>query len=175
MPALNHSRFLYFFIGYGSCTFVHFHRRPSSRAAYLFQYNGEPIWKSTFEETLHKANDKLFHGDGPFMAGKSTPTAADIAYAPFLERCRYQLPCLHHGLDPTDASNKYPALSKWYHAMDQIPVYACRINGDASSWCKVLTMAGLGNAGVPPAIQQNMQERILWEETEAKESIDPGM
>ena len=33
--------------------------RPSSRAAYLFQYNGEPIWKSTFEETLKKANDEL--------------------------------------------------------------------------------------------------------------------
>lgn len=148
--------------------------RPSSRAAYLFQYNGEPIWKSTFEETLQKANDKLFQGDGPFMAGKSAPTAADIAYAPFLERYRYQLPCLHPGLDPTDAS-KYPALSKWYHAMDQIPVYACRIKGDASSWRKVLTMAGFGNAGLPPSIEQNMQERVLWEETEAKKCIDQGL
>ena len=26
--------------------------RPSSRAAFLFQYNGEPLWRSTFEETL---------------------------------------------------------------------------------------------------------------------------
>jgi len=145
--------------------------RPSSRAAYLFQYNGEPIWKSTFEETLQKANDKLFDKGGPFMAGQSAPTAADIAYAPFLERYRYQLPCLHPGLDPTDAT-KYPQLSKWYDAMDQIPVYACRIKGDASSWRKVLTMAGFGNAGLPPSIQQNMQERILWEETQAKDCID---
>lgn len=146
--------------------------RPSSRAAYLFQYNGEPIWKSTFEETLQKANDKLFDKKGgPFMAGQSAPTAADIAYAPFLERYRYQLPCLHPGLNPADAS-KYPQLSQWYDAMDQIPVYACRIKGDASSWRKVLTMAGFGNAGVPPSIQQNMQERVLWEETQAKDCID---
>ncbi|CAJ1946561.1 unnamed protein product [Cylindrotheca closterium] len=150
--------------------------RPSSRAAYLFQYNGDPISMPTFEETLQKANDQLFveGSSGPFMAGHDTPTAADIAYAPFLERYRYQLPCLHPGLDPTDAS-KYPQLAKWYDTMDQIPAYACKVKGDASSWRKVLTMAGFGNAGLPPSIQQNMQERIVWEETQAKECINQAL
>jgi glutathione S-transferase len=143
--------------------------RPSSRAAYLFQYNGEPIWKSSFEETLGKLNEMLDH-EHPFFANQEKITAADIFYAPFLERYRYQLPCLHQGLDPADAS-KYPYLSRWYQAMDKVPVYACRVKGDASSWRKVLTMAGFGNAGVPHTINQNMSERIAQEEEEAKSIV----
>eukprot|EP00980_Cylindrotheca_fusiformis_P031286 scaffold26122_cov127-Cylindrotheca_fusiformis.AAC.5 len=145
--------------------------RPSSRAAYLFQYNGEPIWKSTFEETLQQVNDLLLSEDHPFMGNQPNPTAADICYAPFLERYRYQLPCLHPNLKPTDET-KYPLLSKWYKAMDNLPVYACRIKGDAASWRKVLTMAGFGNSGVPPSIKQNMQEREVYELEEAKACID---
>jgi glutathione S-transferase len=146
--------------------------RPSSRAAYLFQYSGEPIWKSTFEETLQKVNDLLLSEDHSFMGNQPNPTAADICYAPFLERYRYQLPCLHPGLDPTDAT-KYPQLAMWYKAMDHLPVYACRVKGDAASWRKVLTMAGFGNAGVPSSIQQNIQERIAHERSEAEACIDP--
>jgi glutathione S-transferase len=139
--------------------------RPSSRAAYLFQSNGgEPLSRSTFQQTLQKTDEllKSQSGGGPFFCG-SELTAADVAWAPFLERYRYQLPCLHEGLNPDDAK-VYPHLSKWYHAMDQIPVYACRVKGDASSWRKVLTMAGFGNAGLPPAIQGNMQDLVKIEQ-----------
>lgn len=143
--------------------------RPSSRAAFLFQYNGEPLWKSTFEQTLCDTNNLLAENKGPFLAG-DTMTAADIAWAPFLERYRYQLPCLHAGLEPNDP-DVCPNLAAWYKAMDQVPVYACRVKGDASSWRKVLTMAGFGNAGLPPQIDENMQNLQDKELAEARNCI----
>jgi glutathione S-transferase len=94
-----------------------------------------------------------------------------------LERYRYQLPCLHEGLDPSNPTD-YPHLAQWYAAMveetqQQLPVYACRVKGDASSWRKVLSMAGFGNAGaVPLQIQSNMQDLKLKEEAEARACID---
>lgn len=137
--------------------------RPSSRAAYLFQYNGEPLWKSTFEETLEQTNELLGQGAGPFLGGSDIVTAADIAWAPFLERYRYQLPCLHRGLQP-DNPEVYPNLAAWYKAMeDGVPAYACRVKGDASSWRKVLSMAGFGNSFTPPQIVSNMDERTQLE------------
>ena len=140
--------------------------RPSSRAAFLFQSNGEPLWKSVFEETLEQTNELLRRSssNGPFFCGPEI-SAADIAWAPFLERYRYQLPCLHgqHQLNPYDA-NKYPHLVKWYDAMDSTTVaavYPCVVKGDASSWRKVLMMAGYGNAGnVPTNIQSHMDDIV---------------
>lgn len=144
--------------------------KPSSRAAFLFQMNGEPLWRSTFEDTLQKTDDLLGSSPGPFFCG-SEITVGDIAWTPFLERYRYQLPCLHEGLDPSDPTY-YPHLSKWYHAMDQIPEYICRVKGDASSWRKVLSMAGFGNSGLPPQIQSNMDNLLFKEEAEARRCID---
>lgn len=143
--------------------------RPSSRAAFLFQNNGEPLWRRTFEQTL-QATDALLASttSGPFFCG-DTITAADLAWVPFLERYRYQLPCLHPGLTPDDPT-EYPHLSAWYTAMEtQIPAYVCRIQGDASSWRKVLTMAGYGNAGVPPDIEHSIQELQRAEARAAEE------
>jgi glutathione S-transferase len=146
--------------------------RPSSRAAFLFQYNGEPLWRSTFEQTLEETNELLgTKTTGPFFCGDEL-SAADIAWAPFLERYRYQLPYLHDGLEPDDA-DKYPNLSAWYKTMDAIPVYACRVKGDAGSWRKVLKMAGFGNSGVPPAVAKNIESRINTVEVElARQAID---
>jgi glutathione S-transferase len=141
--------------------------RPSSRAAFLFQYNGEPLWRGTFEKTLEETDLLLGTTSGPFFCG-SKLTAVDIAWAPFLERYRYQLPCLHDGLQPDDKT-LYPQLSEWYAAMDQIPVYACRVKGDAGSWRKVLKMAGFGNSGLPPAIQENIESRVHTAEVAAAE------
>lgn len=143
--------------------------RPSSRAAFLFQSNGEPLGRSTFERTLSATNDLLAATQGPFFLG-ATLTAADLAWAPFLERYRYQLPCLHQDLEP-DQAKIYPALAAWYAALDQVPAYAARIQGDAASWRKVLTMAGFGNAGLPPDISANLQERIRWEAEHAADGI----
>jgi glutathione S-transferase len=146
--------------------------RPSSRAAFLFQYNGEPLWKSTFEKVLEETDALLSSSSsGPFFCGQEV-SGADIAWAPFLERYRYQLPCLHEGLEPDDKS-KYPHLSIWYEAMDRIPEYACRVKGDAGSWRKVLSMAGFGNVGIPPTIQGNIDSRIRMVEMElARQAVD---
>jgi glutathione S-transferase len=135
--------------------------RPSSRAAFLFQYNGDPLSRGTFETTLEGTDNLLSQTKGAFFCGDQL-TAADIAWAPFLERYRYQLPCLHQGLEPYNA-NVYPHLFAWYRAMDQVPAYACRVKGDASSWRKVLTMAGFGNAGVPAQVGRNIQDLVAAE------------
>ena len=138
--------------------------RPSSRAAFLFGYGGEPLWKSEFERVLEET-DKLLseaRGGGPFFCG-SEVTAADVAWTPFLERYGAQLPCLHEGLDPRDV-DAYPHLARWYHAMeDAVPAYACRVMGDRSSWRKVLRMAGFGNGGLPPQIEDNFEEESYSE------------
>lgn len=132
--------------------------RPSSRAAFLFRFDGEPLWKSEFDTVLKDTDTLLSETNGPFFCG-SEFTAADIAWAPFLERYAAQLPCLHDGLDPKD-DTKYPYLASWYKAMDDtIPAYSCKVQGDASSWRKVLTMAGYGNAGsVPVVISERMED-----------------
>ena len=148
--------------------------RPSSRAAFLFQGNGDPLWRGVFEETLEKADELLSkNNEGPFFCG-SALSGADVAWAPFLERYRYQLPCLHDGLEPNDAE-KYSNLAAWYAAMDRIPAYVCRVKGDASSWRKVLSMAGFGNAFVPSEIEANMEELARKEAVAAKSTMDQGM
>eukprot|EP00403_Amphidinium_massartii_P010395 CAMPEP_0178422310 /NCGR_PEP_ID=MMETSP0689_2-20121128/27105_1 /TAXON_ID=160604 /ORGANISM="Amphidinium massartii, Strain CS-259" /LENGTH=461 /DNA_ID=CAMNT_0020043865 /DNA_START=8 /DNA_END=1389 /DNA_ORIENTATION=- len=123
--------------------------RPSSRAAFLFDQSG-PIWRSTFEATLDGTDELLGKHGGPFFFGKSL-TVADCAWAPFLERYAAQLPCLHEGLRPYDAS-RWPRLAAWYEAMLQVPAYAARVCGDTVSWRKVLAQAGYGNAGVAPEL-----------------------
>ena len=141
--------------------------RPSSRAAFLFGWSGEPLQRSEFESVLSQTDDLLRSSskDGPFFCGESF-TAADISWVPFLERYAAQLPCLYEGLDPRDgASTGYPHLHKWFEAMETtVPAYACRVRGNPSSWRKVLTMAGYGNAGVPPAVVERMDD-IRMEES----------
>ncbi len=151
--------------------------RPSSRAAFLFRYDGKPLWKNEFEKVLRETNDLLGEssGSGPFFCGERF-TAADIAWVPFLERYAAQLPCLHDGLNPRNDVERYPHLVAWYDAMDDcIPEYICKVKGDTSSWRKVLMMAGFGNAGVPLDVSQRMEDvkieesKALTEEEEEKE------
>ena len=122
--------------------------RPSSRAAYLFSYDG-PLPRSTFEAALDATDDALGETGGPFFCGDAF-TAADVAWAPFLERYAAQLPCLHDGLAPRSA--RWPRLEAWYSAMDGVPAYAARVQGHPDSWRKVLAMQGYGNAGDPQAL-----------------------
>ena len=61
--------------------------RPSSRAAFLFSYDGDALPRSSFEKVLAETEALLGeHDDGPFFCGTSV-SAADVAWAPFLERC----------------------------------------------------------------------------------------
>lgn len=121
--------------------------RPSSRAAFLFQSSGTPIFRSEFEKTLDATDAILAEHGGPFFLGTEF-TAADCAWAPFLERYSVQLPLLHQGLDPR--SPERPHLAAWYTAIEtKVPAYA-RCQGDAHSWAKVLEQAGFGNGGMAP-------------------------
>ena len=122
--------------------------KPSSRAAYLFTYSG-PLSRSDFERALDNTEELLAtHSGGSFFCGKEL-SAADVSWAPFLERYAAQLPCLHEGLLPRDAS-RWPRLAEWFEAMDNVPEYACRVKGDGESWGRVLSMQGYGNAGRAP-------------------------
>ena len=134
--------------------------RPSSRAAFLFSYSGDPLPRSEFERVLSETDDFLgSSSSGPFFCGESI-TAADIAWVPFLERYAAQLPCFHKGLEPNNI-DLYPNLAKWYAAMDTIPAYACKIKADASSWRKVLVMAGYGNAGNVPITLTGVSREVM--------------
>jgi glutathione S-transferase len=65
---------------------------------------------------------------------------------------------LHDGLTPRDPDGSFPLLAAWFVAMEKLPAYACRVQGDAASWRKVLSMAGYGNAGVPSRVLRRMDE-----------------
>ena len=68
---------------------------------------------------------------GPLLLG-SHLTAPDAVVAPMLERWRYQLP-LTVGFAIYDA-DRWPAIARWFDAMDAQPAYAGRCGGDAYSW-----------------------------------------
>lgn len=125
--------------------------RPSSRAAFLFGYDGAPLPRSDFEAALDATEALLGEHGGPFFAGAAL-SAADVSWAPFLERYGAQLPCLHEGLCPRSTAARWPRLAAWYGAMDGEPAYACRLKGDGASWKRVLEVQGYGNLGSPPAL-----------------------
>jgi glutathione S-transferase len=130
--------------------------RPSSRAAFLFAYGSDmPLFRSEFTAVLEKTDALLAQYPGPFFFGKHF-TAADCAWAPFLERYAAQLPLLHAGLVVRDPDT-YPHLCAWFAAMEsaQVPFYASRIKGDSDSWTKVLAMQGYGNAGNVPILSSS--------------------
>ncbi|KAJ8605498.1 hypothetical protein CTAYLR_000017 [Chrysophaeum taylorii] len=120
--------------------------RPSSRSAFLFRGNG-PVPRREFERTLAATDELIALRGGPFLCGPAL-SAADVAWAPFLERYDAQLPLLHPGL----SSRSYPRLAAWFDAMDACPEYFARVKGDHRSWAKVLRQAGFGNAGIAPKV-----------------------
>lgn len=122
--------------------------RPSSRAAFLFKQSGALVFRSELETTLTDTDVLLAARGGPFFCGAEL-SAADIAWAPFLERYAAQLPLLYAGLDPLAS---YPRIAAWFDAFEaRCPPYFARVRGDDRSWAKVLEAATYGNAGSPPA------------------------
>ena len=74
--------------------------------------------------------------DGEFIAGEDI-TAADIYWAPYLERFAAQLPMLYEGLAPR--SREFEAVKDFYDALDQkIPCYSCAVKGRAETWQNLL-------------------------------------
>jgi glutathione S-transferase len=99
--------------------------------------SGEVVQKSDHTVTLEETDEMLEeYDDGPFFCG-ATITAADIAWAPFLERYAIQLPLVYEDLKPR--SQAYPELMQWYDKMERlVPCYSCRVQGDAKMWSKTL-------------------------------------
>lgn len=129
--------------------------RPCSRARFLFVDDKSvlptPLPRRVFEQLLDETEALLGrHGGGPFFCGARL-SAADVVWAPHLFRYAAQLPCLHEGLRPR--STRWPRLARWYGAMDDVPAYACRIQGSATSWRKVLARPPWWPTGwAPPAL-----------------------
>ena len=125
--------------------------RESSRAAFLFRreegFQYDPLPRETLVATLDATETLLeVHDNGPFFCGGAL-SAADVLWAPLLERYAAQLPCLYAGLTPRGGD--WPRLTRWYDAMDSVPAYACRVKGDATSWRRVLSTSPWWPAGWP--------------------------
>lgn len=131
--------------------------KPSAIAPFIFRTDpdakeGEIVQKFKYEVTLEEMEELLEeYDDGPFLAG-SDLTAADIWYAPYLERFAAHLPLMYDGLKPR--SLDYEALKDWYDAMDAIPCYSCRVKGRVETWQSILAKTHpeleLGKAAAVP-------------------------
>ena len=131
-----------------------FPRNTDSRRETPFLYrSGQVVPRSDHMVTLEETDELLEeYDDGPFFCGE-TITAADIAWAPFLERYAIQLPILYEDLKPR--SRDYPELMKWYDSMERlVPCYLCRVKGDAVMWSK-----SLGNEKITTDIPTDVNEK----------------
>jgi glutathione S-transferase len=82
------------------------------------------------------------YDDGPYFCGEEL-TAADIYWAPYLERYAAQVPLIHDG-DMLEGryGGRYEAIEEWFNAMEKmVPCYGCRVAGDSVSWENVLKEA----------------------------------
>jgi glutathione S-transferase len=114
---------------------------PSINAPYMFR-KGDLTTRSSQIVSLEETDEVLEeYEDGPFMCGDFV-SAADIYWAPYMERFCAQLPLLQEGdmLEPR-YGGRYEAIEEWFAAMESIPCYSCRIAGDSVSWENVLTEA----------------------------------
>ena len=113
-------------------------------APYLFlEKGGGLVSDSNLMVTLEETDEVLEeYFQGPFLCGKDV-TAADVVWAPFLERYAVQLPCLHPDkpeLHPR-GGGEYEALQEWYQVMESsIPCYSCRVQGNVQQWKRALEL-----------------------------------
>ena len=115
---------------------------PSVEAPYVFRSgndDGEIVQDFKYEVTLEEVDEILEEYDeGPFIAGESV-TAADIFWAPFLERFAAHIPLLYPDIHPKGPESDSPFVTEWYDGMDQlVPAYSCRVKGRAETWRSVL-------------------------------------
>jgi glutathione S-transferase len=115
---------------------------PTRHAPYIFR-DGGLTSRDSHMVSLEEVDEVLEeYDDGPFFCGDFV-SAADIYWAPFLERYVAQLPLTYDGdmLEPR-YGGRYEAIDDWFKAMEStIPCYACRIAGDSVTWENVLREA----------------------------------
>lgn len=95
-------------------------------------------------EYSYDENDTQREGEanryGPFIAG-ATITAADIYWAPFVERLAAFVPLIYEKIPPL-RGGEYENVREWLDAMDSQAVgYASRVKGRAFTWQERLTEA----------------------------------
>lgn len=128
---------------------------------FIYRY-GEVVPKSDHMVTLEETDEMLEeYDDGPFFCG-ATITAADIAWAPFLERYAIQLPLVYEDLKPR--SQTYPELMEWYDRMERlVPCYPCRVQGDAAMWSKALVGKEKVTTPLPTSVNENeFKVKDIW-------------
>eukprot|EP00747_Dinoflagellata_sp_TGD_P167387 gnl/TRDRNA2_/TRDRNA2_191727_c0_seq1.p1 gnl/TRDRNA2_/TRDRNA2_191727_c0~~gnl/TRDRNA2_/TRDRNA2_191727_c0_seq1.p1 ORF type:complete len:555 (-),score=111.14 gnl/TRDRNA2_/TRDRNA2_191727_c0_seq1:29-1453(-) len=77
--------------------------------------------------------DAALAAEGPFLVGPHL-TGADAALIPMMERYRWQLPFTG---DLNIYDDRWPAVKRWFDAMDTLPSYRDGAMGDEVSWTLV--------------------------------------
>lgn len=115
-----------------------------SLAPYLFRSDGTLVQPSSHAvslEEVEEMQEEYYLGD--FLCGKSI-TAADLIWAPYLERYAVQLPIVYENrarLNPRNR-NLYGEVDNWYKVMEEeVAAYSCRVMGDARHWRRCLEVA----------------------------------
>ena len=115
-----------------------------SLAPYLYRTDGTLVKASSHSvslEEIEEMQEEYYLGD--FLCGKAI-TAADLIWAPYLERYAVQLPMVYPNkgrLNPRNR-NVYGEVDNWYKIMErEVPAYSCRVRGDARHWRKCLEVA----------------------------------
>jgi len=114
----------------------HLHRPTNAQLHLLMRTNMNVHAHARIQVCLEEIDEMLEeYDDGPFLAGKGI-SAADVYWAPFLERLAAQVPVFYPNLAPRTAKgSRFEALNEWYDAMDeQVPCYASRVKGRAEVW-----------------------------------------
>mmetsp|Transcript_28651 Transcript_28651/g.61645 ORF Transcript_28651/g.61645 Transcript_28651/m.61645 type:complete len:286 (+) Transcript_28651:676-1533(+) len=154
-----------------------------STAPFLFRKDGTLVLKSSHEvslEEIEEMQEEYFLGN--YLCGRDV-CAADMVWAPYLERYAVQLPLLFPNAKSCDPrSNRYDEVNAWYVAMEGLPEYACCVKGDARHWRRCLERAipmhnarAIGDeervSGLPPVpdrfgwwMKRNPRGEALWKE-----------
>ena len=115
-----------------------------SYAPYLFRTDGTLVKPSSHAvslEEVEEMQEEYYLGD--FLCGK-TITAADIIWAPYLERYACQLPLVFPNKSKLNPRNRnvYGEVDNWYKIMErECAPYICRVMGDKKHWRSCLEMA----------------------------------
>lgn len=103
---------------------------------------GELVPRYKYEVTLEEVEEILGEYSGAFIAGGTEPTAADVVWAPFLERLSAHLPLLYPDGGYGGRLERFEAIREWHDAMDTlVPCYSCRVRGRAVTWERALREA----------------------------------
>jgi glutathione S-transferase len=91
---------------------------------WLTSGNGSARNRESFLQVLHAVEESLSASHGPFFLGKDI-SIVDIQFTPFLERMAASL-LYYKGFQirvAPNAETKYPAINRWFDAMEQLPSY----------------------------------------------------